>query len=186
MPDLASDSRIWVGTLGFCLSTIKSRFLTFQYVRGYKFVGIAFPRDTSCSHMIRWRKGGVDLVGVGLGLFYPRVMDSPPVAANRVFVVFFTCSYEFVVRSVELVVFLCKEFGGRSASKAQTVRGHRTVRSESSTAPFFPVHYWRFGLHFRTVRALPSDGPPGPCGQFATFLWMIHPVLHRLPKFFAP
>jgi hypothetical protein len=157
MPDLASDSRIWVGTLGFCLSTIKSRFLTFQYVRGYKFVGIAFPRDTSCSHMIRWRKGGVDLVGVGLGLFYPRVMDSPPVAANRVFVVFFTCSYEFVVRSVELVVFLCKEFGGRSASKARTVRGHRTVRSESSTAPFFPVE----------VRVAFSDGLSPTLGRSA-------------------
>jgi hypothetical protein len=77
------------------------------------------------------------------------------------FVEFVTCFSELVVWSFELVDFCCKEFGGRSANKA------RIVRSEPSDGPFFPMHYWRFGLHFwtvclclRTILLGPADSPP--------------------------
>jgi hypothetical protein len=194
-PDLASDSRISVGTLGFYLSIVESRFLSFRLVWGYKYVGIASPRDASsslwfgCNPFVgsrdrvkgRWcwplegRSRAVISVRGGQSTRRPRTVREE--LADRVFVVFFTCSCEFVVQYVELVAFPCKEFGGRTLSKARTIRviGQSVFLSAllkvwvaflDSPRPTLGRSAWTL----RTVRPL---------------LRTVRPVLRRLPKFFA-
>jgi hypothetical protein len=88
-------------------------------------------------------------------------------SADRVFVVFFVCSRAFVFRSIYLVVFYQEEFVGQSVRGGRTVREAWTVRECSADGPFFAVHYWRFGNHFRTVRRMLADSLPPPCGRSA-------------------